>query len=101
MVWRPRWRSTPPEERFGIPRSRDVLFLKLDDPALQAYSDGVGPVVSSKFGKNVTDVALHGFFGERELCGDYFVRVAPRDQLKYIDFSWGQCIVHHVIGDFG
>ena len=40
-------------------------MLQIDDSALYAYRDGVGPVVSSKFGKNVPDVALHGFFGER------------------------------------
>ena len=28
IVWRSRWRSIPPIERFGFPCSRDVLFTK-------------------------------------------------------------------------
>ena len=61
----------------------------------------MGAVVSSKFGKNVPDVALYGFFGERELCSDYFVRIAPRNQPQHINFSWCQCVVSRVLDDFG
>ena len=31
----------------------------------------------------------------------YFVRVAPRNQPQYINFSWCQRVVRRVLGDFG
>jgi hypothetical protein len=39
--------------------------LQLDDSALQSDRDRVRPIVGVKFGEDVLDVALNGFFGDR------------------------------------
>ena len=39
--------------------------LQIDDSALDAYRDRMGPVLRFQFGEDVPDVALHGFFGQR------------------------------------
>jgi hypothetical protein len=62
-----RGRSMPLKGCVRIPRSRDIGRLQLDDSALESNGHGVRPVIRAKFGEDVSDVALDGFFGERQL----------------------------------
>jgi hypothetical protein len=61
---------------WRIPLSGDLQF---DNPALQPYRDGMGPVVRAKLGENICDVALDGFLCNGKLAGDLLVRVSARD----------------------
>lgn len=65
IVLRSRRGPTPSKGLAGVPLSGDVVQLQIDDSAFETYRNGMGPVVSSQFGKDIPDVALHGFFGER------------------------------------
>lgn len=76
----------PGKRMSGPPLSRR---LQLDDSALNRDSDRVGPVIRAKFCKDILDVALDRFFRDRQLCGDFFIRIAVRDEAKDLDLALG------------
>ena len=57
--------SIPAKGILGIPLLRYVVQLEIDNPALCTDRDSVGPVLRAKFGKDISDVTLHGFLRER------------------------------------
>ena len=102
MVWKLRRKLDTLESRSCASLFRGVAAsLYFDNSALQSDGDGVGPVIGVQFGEDVLDVALHGFFGERQLRGDLLVRIPAGDQSQYVDFSRGQSVIGGVLGDFG
>src|SRR5580658_6332436 len=76
-------------------------YLQLYDSALQTDCDRVGSVVCTKLVKNACDVAFHGLFRDRKLCGDLFVRVSPCDQAKDVHFARCQLILAGMLGQLG
>ncbi len=58
------------------PEQRDTYALKVDDSALQAYGDGVCPIVGAEFRKDILDVTFYCFFRDRELGGDLFIGIS-------------------------
>jgi len=73
--------------------------LKLDDSALQTDHRGVGSVVGAQFGEDVSDLALDGFFADRELRGNLFVSIPFGNQTQDTDFRWGQGVIGGMFGD--
>ena len=61
--------------------------LGFDDAALHANRGGMGSVVSAQFGEDVLDSALDGFFGDRELIRNLFIRIPRRNQAQHTDFT--------------
>ena len=57
--------SIPSKGVFGILLSRDAGRSQFDDSALQRDGDGVGPVIGSKLGEHVFEMALDGYLSQR------------------------------------
>src|ERR1700677_1704399 len=74
--------------------------LQVNDSALQRDGDGVRSVVCAKFGKDVLDVTLDRFLGNRESIGDQLVCIPAGNQAQHIDFSGGQGVIDRVVGEF-
>jgi hypothetical protein len=72
-------RATPSKGVPDILLSEDVgegcRLLQLDDSPFQSDSDSVGPVIGSQFGENVLDMALDGYFSQRQLRPDFLVGI--------------------------
>jgi hypothetical protein len=71
--------------------------MQLNNSALQANRNRVGPIVSAELGEYVCDVALNGRVGDREPIGDLLVGVPGGNQTQYIDFALGQLIIRNVV----
>ena len=86
-------RLESPESADQTPLFRGVpdlpCVLQFDNAALQANRNCVRPVVGSKFGEDVLDVALDRFLGDRELGRDLLVRITAGDQSEDVDFPRG------------
>jgi hypothetical protein len=63
--------------------------MQLNNSALQANRNGVGPIVSAELGEYVCDVPLDGRVADREPIGDLLVGIPGGNQTQYIDFAWG------------
>src|SRR5262245_50640379 len=83
-----RGRMRPPQKSLSrAPLSRGWRHLEVDDPALQTDGDGMRSIVGRELGEDVLDVALDGFFGDRELSGDHLVRVPAGNEPQHLDFA--------------
>ena len=73
--------------------------LKFDNSALQTYHRGVGSVVGTQFGEDVSDLTLDGFLADRELRGNRFVGISLGNQTQDADFSCGQRVIGGMLGE--
>lgn len=64
-------------------------FLSLNDSAFHSNHGGVSAVFGSQFGKDVSDLTLHGVFAHRQLHCNLLIRIAFGDQAQHPDFRWG------------
>src|ERR1700679_3718647 len=61
--------------------------LQVNESTLQRDCYGVRSVACAKFGKDVLDVALDCFLGNRESIGNQLVSIPAGNQTQHIDFS--------------
>src|SRR5580693_1293536 len=64
--------------------------LQVNDSALQTDCNGVRSVACAKFGKDVLDVALDRFLGNRKAIGDQLVSIPTGNQTQHIDLVVGE-----------
>jgi hypothetical protein len=67
-------------------------------PRFTPIHGGMGSVVGAQFGEDVPDLALDGFFADRELRCNLFVCIAFGNQTQPTDFCWGKGIVGGMLG---
>ena len=71
--------------------------LKFDNSALQTYHRGVGSVVGTQFGEDVSDLALDGFFADRKLHCNLFVGIPLGNQAQDAHFCRGQRVIRGML----
>jgi hypothetical protein len=57
----------------------------------------MGPVVYDKLGKNVLDVTLNRFLGERQFSSDLFISISLGDQSQDVYLARSQDIISRAI----
>lgn len=62
-------------------------FLSFDDSALHANDGCVRAVFGSQFGKDISDLTLHGVFAHRKLLCNLLICIAFGNQPQHTDFS--------------
>jgi len=70
----------------GLVRITLSSELKFDDSALQTYHRGVGSVVGTQFGEDVSDLAFDGFFTDRKMRGNLFIGIPFGNQAQDAHF---------------
>lgn len=60
--------------------------LSLNDSALHSNHGGVSAVFGSQFGKDVSDLTLHGVFAHRKLLCNLLICIAFGNQPQHTDF---------------
>jgi len=69
--------------------SLERCFLNFDDSALHSNHRGVRAVIRSQFGKNVSHLALHRVFADRQQLRNLFIGIAFGNQAQHADFRRG------------
>ncbi len=64
-----------------------LLWLKMDDPALERAGGGLGAVRHAQFSEDVVDVALHRRLADVQRRSDLFVGLSLHDLLKHFQFA--------------
>src|SRR5579862_7515994 len=70
--------------------------LKSNDAAANSNSDGLGPILSSKFFHDALDVHLNGFLGDFQSLTDIAIAVAFGDSPKHFDFTLRKRFAAHI-----
>jgi hypothetical protein len=64
--------------------------LQFDNSALHRDGDGVGSVICPELLQDVLHAALDRFFRDRQLRGDFLVRIPAGDQPQEVDLARGE-----------
>jgi hypothetical protein len=78
----------PKDATFGV--------LKSNDATPNSNSNGLGPILSSKFFHDPFDVHLNGFFSDYQPLANIAVAVAFGDSSKNFNFTLGKRFTAHV-----
>src|SRR4028118_638926 len=85
--------------KTGVSTGFRKAALELNDASLNGDGDGVRAVVGFKFGENVFDVNLNGFFRDAEFISHLFVAIPVGDELQDFHFACREMRLAEMLGD--